>query len=368
MTCSPHPIREVGAFTSPAGSAYRGPDTGRLPAKVQSSDSMITNEKVLPLPGFHCSVYPGLFHNPEHPGPAATAGFRITQILGLVTVHQYSAPLLQIRSSRGHIPRATHNASVATVQYAPESLRSTLLCSLHSILEGSPGTRQQSNLRHRGRIAPILSGMMLAGGWERSGGGKADPSSGRNPLTLLCSAGEVKEGFGNQINLCRNRGLNPGPSAQKSDTLPLDHQNRVKPKASLVAYDRELSSNSVHGINSVLYQRGIYPPESFIPVEQFDLTLLTSFDERVKFYLNKVLGQIEEFMLKKLVKQVSMVIIRMDTLDPIERWDFSIEYENNELNETCPKDKSLIQKEICNVLRQISASISYLPLLDTPYR
>ncbi|CAG2058917.1 unnamed protein product [Timema podura] len=36
----------------------------------------------------------------------------------------------------------------------------------------------------------------------------------------------VKEGFGNQINLCRDRGLNPGPSAQKFDTLPLDHQPR----------------------------------------------------------------------------------------------------------------------------------------------
>nr|CAD7600187.1 unnamed protein product [Timema genevievae] len=35
---------------------------------------------------------------------------------------------------------------------------------------------------------------------------------------------EVKEGFGNQINLCRDRGLDPGPSAQKSDTLPLDRQ------------------------------------------------------------------------------------------------------------------------------------------------
>nr|CAD7438396.1 unnamed protein product [Timema bartmani] len=35
---------------------------------------------------------------------------------------------------------------------------------------------------------------------------------------------EVKEGFGNQINLCRDRGLNPGPPAQKCDTLPLDHQ------------------------------------------------------------------------------------------------------------------------------------------------
>nr|CAD7438318.1 unnamed protein product [Timema bartmani] len=35
---------------------------------------------------------------------------------------------------------------------------------------------------------------------------------------------QVKEGFGNPINLCRDRGLNPGPPAQKSETLPLDHQ------------------------------------------------------------------------------------------------------------------------------------------------
>nr|CAD7201779.1 unnamed protein product [Timema douglasi] len=35
---------------------------------------------------------------------------------------------------------------------------------------------------------------------------------------------KVKEGFGNQINLCRDQGLNPGPPAQESDTLPLDHQ------------------------------------------------------------------------------------------------------------------------------------------------
>nr|CAD7426193.1 unnamed protein product [Timema monikensis] len=35
---------------------------------------------------------------------------------------------------------------------------------------------------------------------------------------------EVKEGFINQINMCRDRGLNPGPPAQKSDTLPLDLQ------------------------------------------------------------------------------------------------------------------------------------------------
>nr|CAD7608014.1 unnamed protein product [Timema genevievae] len=44
-------------------------------------------------------------------------------------------------------------------------------------------------------------------------------------LVILFVCGpEVKEGFGNQINLCRDLGLNPGTPAQKSDTLPLDHQ------------------------------------------------------------------------------------------------------------------------------------------------
>nr|CAD7571215.1 unnamed protein product [Timema californicum] len=32
------------------------------------------------------------------------------------------------------------------------------------------------------------------------------------------------EGFGNQLSLCQDLRLNPGPPSQKSDTLPLDHQ------------------------------------------------------------------------------------------------------------------------------------------------
>nr|CAD7580485.1 unnamed protein product [Timema californicum] len=35
----------------------------------------------------------------------------------------------------------------------------------------------------------------------------------------------VKEGYGNQINLCWDRGLNPVILTQESDNLPLDHQD-----------------------------------------------------------------------------------------------------------------------------------------------
>nr|CAD7267882.1 unnamed protein product [Timema shepardi] len=36
---------------------------------------------------------------------------------------------------------------------------------------------------------------------------------------------KVKEGFGNQINLCRDRGLNPGRQHRSPNTLPLDRQD-----------------------------------------------------------------------------------------------------------------------------------------------
>nr|CAD7595426.1 unnamed protein product [Timema genevievae] len=42
---------------------------------------------------------------------------------------------------------------------------------------------------------------------------------------------EVKEWFGNQLNMCQDRGLSPGPPVQKSDTLPRvssDLENREK--------------------------------------------------------------------------------------------------------------------------------------------
>nr|CAD7459612.1 unnamed protein product [Timema tahoe] len=60
-------------------------------------------------------------------------------------------------------------------------------------------------------------------------------STAKDTLAETDEEDSVKEGFGNQINLCRDRGLSPGPIAQKSDTLPLDRLSMtlsaVDPKA-----------------------------------------------------------------------------------------------------------------------------------------
>lgn len=48
-----------------------------------------------------------------------------------------------------------------------------------------------------------------------------------------------------------------------------------------------------YGVNSILFQRGIYPAETFNPVQQYGLTILMSKDDKIKEFLNNVLGKAE---------------------------------------------------------------------------
>lgn len=44
-------------------------------------------------------------------------------------------------------------------------------------------------------------------------------------------------------------------------------------------------------LSSILYQRGVYPPESFEPKKQYGLTVMTCKDDKLKGYLAAVLQQ-----------------------------------------------------------------------------
>ena len=48
-----------------------------------------------------------------------------------------------------------------------------------------------------------------------------------------------------------------------------------------------------YGINSILYQRGIYPPETFTHEQQFGLTLLVTTNDVLIKYLETVIGQVK---------------------------------------------------------------------------
>lgn len=129
-----------------------------------------------------------------------------------------------------------------------------------------------------------------------------------------------------------------------------------------------------YGINSILYQRGIYPPETFEPAEHFGLSILMTTDDNMKSFLDKVLGQVQDWLVQRKVEKVTLVITNVNTKEVLEKWDFKVEYEGRNtsngigdgagLPEVGTKDVKQIQKEIREVIRQITGTVSFLPLLD----
>lgn len=58
-----------------------------------------------------------------------------------------------------------------------------------------------------------------------------------------------------------------------------------------------------YSLNSILYQRGLYPPESFTKVKKYGLSMVLTADENLSSYLDKVLKQLDgnEVMYKPFV-------------------------------------------------------------------
>lgn len=130
-----------------------------------------------------------------------------------------------------------------------------------------------------------------------------------------------------------------------------------------------------YGVNSILYQRGIYPPETFQPFEHFGLYIFRSTDEKISSFLDTVLGQIQEWLVQRKVRKITLVITNVNTKEVLEKWDFKVDYEDQNANgtdsnitaalpEVGTKDIKTIQKEIREVIRQITGTVSFLPLLD----
>lgn len=65
-----------------------------------------------------------------------------------------------------------------------------------------------------------------------------------------------------------------------------------------------------------------------------------------------------------------VVLASVETKETLERWEFNVEYEmEDKENQDQPrnktdKDEKKIKQEIRDVIRQITASVTFLPLLD----
>jgi mitotic spindle assembly checkpoint protein MAD2 len=121
-----------------------------------------------------------------------------------------------------------------------------------------------------------------------------------------------------------------------------------------------------YAINSILYQRGIYPPESFTSVAKYGLSVLVTSDEGLKSYLVQVLRQLAEWLTKGEVQKLVVVITGVESREVLERWVFNIDTDKTALAPGVTRVKSHkdIQGEIQAIIRQVTACVTFLPLLE----
>lgn len=79
------------------------------------------------------------------------------------------------------------------------------------------------------------------------------------------------------------------------------------------------------GIQSILYQREIYPSDEFRNVKKFGTQVLTTTDEGLKEYLDAAMGQVKLWLERGQVKRLVVAIVEKETGETRERWQFDID-------------------------------------------
>ena len=121
-----------------------------------------------------------------------------------------------------------------------------------------------------------------------------------------------------------------------------------------------------YSVNSILYQRGIYPPESFKRTSKYGLAMMTTIDEGLSAYLSNITRQLEAWLMNGSVQKLVLVVKGVETGDTLERWVFDCETTTPGADASSSKPMKEITSEIQAIVRQITASVTFLPLLSEP--
>mmetsp|Transcript_18476 Transcript_18476/g.17787 ORF Transcript_18476/g.17787 Transcript_18476/m.17787 type:complete len:206 (+) Transcript_18476:128-745(+) len=121
-------------------------------------------------------------------------------------------------------------------------------------------------------------------------------------------------------------------------------------------------------VNTILYQRGIYPPESFKKIPKYGLSMMVTIDEGLSAYMANILRQLDAWLLNGSVQKLVLVVKGVDSGDTLERWVFNCETTktDNKTDTKSTKSEKDIMQEIQAIMRQITASVTFLPLLNEP--
>ncbi|KAF2727610.1 mitotic spindle checkpoint component mad2 [Polyplosphaeria fusca] len=138
-----------------------------------------------------------------------------------------------------------------------------------------------------------------------------------------------------------------------------------------------------YSINTILFQRGVYPAEDFSAVKKYGLTMMVTADDQVKAYIKKIMSQLKEWMYGGKISKLVVVITSKETGEHVERWQFDVQIfgkssKSKSSKQTTDKENAApegaessaekteaeIQAEIQSIFRQITASVTFLPMLD----
>ncbi|CAD7958693.1 unnamed protein product [Amoebophrya sp. A120] len=168
-----------------------------------------------------------------------------------------------------------------------------------------------------------------------------------------------------------------------------------------------------YALNNILYQRCIYPASLFGFEKKYGLSLMVTKDEKLQEYLTQVLSQLDKWLVAGHVSRLVLVFLSEKTKEAKERWTFHVEQEKSyshpatssstseqedapmsDANQNGPRPdqqhhpgqlqaqepaqppqlhrvknkntKSMqeITREIQSIMRQITASVSFLPVID----
>jgi mitotic spindle assembly checkpoint protein MAD2 len=150
----------------------------------------------------------------------------------------------------------------------------------------------------------------------------------------------------------------------------------------------------------------VYPAEDFTPVKKYGLNMLVTNDDQVKAYIRRIMSQLAKWMLGGKISKLVVVITSKETGEHLERWQFDVQLlgraaaakntattttttttsssssssggggggsdENSSAGVAAPiqtekpkeKTEKEIQEEIQSLFRQITASVTFLPMLD----
>ncbi|KAK1294810.1 Mitotic spindle checkpoint protein MAD2 [Acorus calamus] len=120
--------------------------------------------------------------------------------------------------------------------------------------------------------------------------------------------------------------------------------------------------------HSILYNRGVYPEESFAKVKKYGLPMLLTQDDSVKSFIAGLTSQLAEWLEAGKLQRVVLVIMSQASSEVLERWNFNIVTDGEVIEKGVSREKSdkEIMREIQAIMRQIASSITYLPCLDEP--